>query len=628
MGRPFTDELSEVTATIAWAFAQDIEPLRLLVSKIRGYPLVSIGIGGSLSAAHFTARLHDNNGTSSQVRTVLEFLDSKAALSKSAVIFHTASGRNKDVMRAIQAALDREPAFLICLCASKRSKVRDLAKINSRLLLFEFEHPSKKDGFLACNSLIATCILVARAFGAWADEARIERALLAEIGAPLPKMPDVTPDEWLCIYGGWANVAAVDFESKCSEAALRAVLMADLRQFAHGRHVWLAKRPDSVVLSMTDVAHEGLADATIRLFPRGTKVIHWSTPSSGPESALLLTLRGFKLVARIAETKGIDPGRPGVPEFGSRLYNLGPRQPLARKTWSSVLAIAASRKVQAGLVVPDALKTATDYATLLEGTTFGGLVVDFDGTVCPAKARFADKLPDEQAEFLCEIVSRGLILGIATGRGGSCGEVLRAILPKSFWKKVIIGYRNGAFVCRLDNEQMPPSEAPSTGVLPQAADQLSACEHLKGVAKIQLRMQQITIKTEGPVHLDVLRDMVQAALPPEIQAELRVVYSSHSIDLIPRAVTKLSVVQECTKVLAANRVKDRAILCIGDRGRFPGNDFELLTSPFSLSVDDVNSLSNACWNFLPPGHVPDEGFCYYAGKFHFSKGMFRIKWTS
>jgi hydroxymethylpyrimidine pyrophosphatase-like HAD family hydrolase len=628
MGRPFNDELSEVAATIAWAFAQDLEPLRLLISRIRGYPLMSIGIGGSLSAAHFTARLHDSNGTISQVRTALEFLDSKASLSKSAVVFHTASGRNKDVMRALQAALEREPAFLICLCASKKSKVRELAKTNSRLLLYEFEHPSKKDGFLACNSLIATCILVGRAFGVWADEARIERALIAEINAPLPKMPNVTPDSWLCIHGGWANVAAVDFESKCSEAALRSVLVADLRQFAHGRHVWLAKRPDSVVFSMTDGSREGLADATIRLFPRGTKIIRWSVQSSGPEAALLLMLRGFNLVAKIAETKGIDPGRPGVPEFGSRLYNLGPRHPIVRKTWSSTLAMAAARKVEAGMVVPDALKAASDYATLLEATIFGGIVVDFDGTVCPAKARFADKLPDEQTEFLRKIVDQGLILGIATGRGGSCGEVLRAILPRSAWEKVIIGYRNGAFICRLDNEQMPPSEAPSTGVLPEAGDRLTSCEHLKGVAKIQSRIQQITIKSEGAIHLDVLRDMVQAALPPEIQAEVRVVYSSHSIDLIPRAVTKLSVVQECAKLLAKARNENREILCIGDKGRFPGNDFELLTSPFSLSVDDVNSLSNACWNFLPPGHLPDEGFCFYAGKFRFSKGTFLIKWTS
>lgn len=628
MGRPFADELEEIGATISWAFAKDITPLRMLISKVRGFPLISIGIGGSLSAAHFTARLQDNAGTSSQVRTAFEFLESKASLSKTAVIFHTASGRNKDVVRALQIALDREPACVICICASKKSKVRELAKTNSRLHLYEFEHPSKKDGFLACNSLIATCILIARAYGAWRNEDSVERALLAVSKKQLPATPDIQEDSWLCIHGGWANVAAVDFESKCSEAALRSVLVADFRQFAHGRHVWLAKRPESVVFSLTDSSRAVLAEATLRLLPSKTKIIRWESAASGPEAALELMLRGFHLVAEIAKTKGIDPGRPGVPKFGGRLYNLGPRQPAPRKNWASVITAAAARKVAAGMAVPDSLRVAKDYAAMIEQTAFSSVVVDFDGTVCPAANRLDDTLPAECSAIVRKIVDSGVILGIATGRGGSCGEVLRTVIPEAQWRKVIVGYRNGAFIATLDDETIPPGDEPTSGLLFEAATALANCEHLKGLAKIQPRLQQITIKASAPVHLDVLRDMVQAALPPAVQAEVRVVYSSHSIDLIPRVVTKLSVVQACAEALAKVGRAGRPILCIGDRGRYPGNDFELLTTPFSLSVDDVSSLSNACWNFLPPGLAPDDGFCYYAKKFRLSKGAIRIKWDS
>jgi hypothetical protein len=45
-----------------------------------------------------------------------------------------------------------------------------------------------------------------------------------------------------------------------------------------------------------------------------------------------------------------------------------------------------------------------------------------------------------------------------------------------------------------------------------------------------------------------------------------------------------------------------AVLCIGDRGRWPGNDFALLQEPYSLSVDEVSPDPNTCWNLAPPGH--------------------------
>jgi hypothetical protein len=42
-------------------------------------------------------------------------------------------------------------------------------------------------------------------------------------------------------------------------------------------------------------------------------------------------------------------------------------------------------------------------------------------------------------------------------------------------------------------------------------------------------------------------------------------------------------------------------LCIGDSGAWPGNDFELLSAPLSLSVDRVSVEPDRCWNLLPAG---------------------------
>src|SRR5476651_652935 len=54
------------------------------------------------------------------------------------------------------------------------------------------------------------------------------------------------------LHGPSTLPAAVDVESKFTEAALGSVQVADFRHFAHGRHHWIAKRGrESAVLAIT-----------------------------------------------------------------------------------------------------------------------------------------------------------------------------------------------------------------------------------------------------------------------------------------------------------------------------------------------------------------------------------------
>ena len=59
-------------------------------------------------------------------------------------------------------------------------------------------------------------------------------------------------------------------------------------------------------------------------------------------------------------------------------------------------------------------------------------------------------------------------------------------------------------------------------------------------------------------------------------------------------VSKLNLVEHVKK----NILKQYKIMCIGDKGKLPGNDFELLTQPYSLSVDMVSDDMKTCWNIL------------------------------
>lgn len=58
MAKPYSTEMSKLADTFAWAMASDIAPLRLAVKTAGLSPLLAIGSGGSLTAAHALASLH------------------------------------------------------------------------------------------------------------------------------------------------------------------------------------------------------------------------------------------------------------------------------------------------------------------------------------------------------------------------------------------------------------------------------------------------------------------------------------------------------------------------------------------------------------------------------------------
>ena len=72
--------------------------------------------------------------------------------------------------------------------------------------------------------------------------------------------------------------------------------------------------------------------------------------------------------------------------------------------------------------------------------------------------------------------------------------------------------------------------------------------------------------------------------------------SSHSVDIVAPGVSKMNVVRRLREA-----VGDEPILVIGDRGRWPGNDHELLSEPFALGVDEISTDPATCWHLGQPG---------------------------
>ena len=229
---------------------------------------------------------------------------------------------------------------------------------------------------------------------------------------------------------------------------------------------------------------------------------------------------------------------------------------------------------------------------------FRALVVDYDGTLVDEPDRMKDDLPGEMADELCRLLEIGLYLGVATGRGGSVGEILRKAIPESLWTQVIIGYYSGSDIASLTdikrpntNDTVVPALAPIQAAFVQSGN-------LDIDVVIKSRSKQITLiprtVEDLPRVLEIVHDVLDHS---DGRATVR--HSAHSIDLLAPGVSKRDVV---TAVRCAASVDPGSpVLCIGDSGRRPGNDYELLSMPYGLSVDSVSHDPETCWNLAKAG---------------------------
>ncbi len=115
--------------------------------------------------------------------------------------------------------------------------------------------------------------------------------------------------------------------------------------------------------------------------------------------------------------------------------------------------------------------------------------------------------------------------------------------------------------------------------------------------------------------------LVNRVLAQKARAVPRVVLSSHSVDVLATGVSKANLVRA---VAAKAGVAPDAPLCIGDRGQWPGNDFELLALPYSLSVDEVSESLLSCWNVLPRGISCVPGTMSYLSRMEMKDGAVRM----
>jgi hydroxymethylpyrimidine pyrophosphatase-like HAD family hydrolase/fructoselysine-6-P-deglycase FrlB-like protein len=642
LGKPYATELKALSDTYALSCKMHVDTLAAILRSGVHLPLAAIGSGGSLTSAHFAAYLHTlYTGRMAKAMTPLEIVSSPAALQHLAVLILSAGGRNPDVLGCFDSLQRRDHSLLGAVCAQTETPLAEKS-IECKAPFFEFDLPSGKDGFLATNTLLATCVLMARGYRqAWSATETLPSSFDALLH-PGKKASDFFDglrrqsavlwerETTLILHGYATQPAAIDLESKFTEAAIGHAQIADYRNFAHGRHHWLARYGEkSGVLALVTPSEREVAEKTLGLLPKEIAVFRVSLPEGGVNGSLAAIALAIYLAGFAGEARGIDPGRPTVPTFGRKIYHLSAmprRESVAGIDQDEAAAIEC--KAQASISTLSAqgrLQSWRDaYAAFLDAlgsASFDGIVFDYDGTLCDASERFTGLHP-VVSEQLIRLLAAGINVGIATGRGKSVRHDLRQALTNSaHWNCVLVGYHNGSEIALLDDESQPPRGNALVESLRPVRDALKAHAWLTDFVKIKGKNRQITLEGMPTGRAEEAWALIEELLRDVGSRGVMALRSGHSIDLLAPGVSKRAVLERMRSAFPGTG----NILCIGDRGRWPGNDFSLLSEPMSLSVDEASGDKTTCWNLAVPSKKCVEATLYYLSAIRPKSRRFTIK---
>lgn len=629
MGKPFKDELINIPSTLQWADQQDVSSLsRFLFAENKQTPLVCIGSGGSLSACHYAVMLsQQRNGVVSVAMTPLQLMYSgREIIRGSKLLFLSASGKNKDILNAIKYGVKYNEAGMMSLTLRKGNPTEELLQQHSKVQRWCEDIPTEKDGFLATNSLVATFALLCKAAVGSKFKVQSSKPLNLE---PL-NLELSTIQNFLVLYGALGEPVAWDIESKLTEAALGSALLSDYRNFGHGRHHWFAKRKEnSCIIALVTPVEKELADKTLACMPADVPVIYIETELETPQASIDLLLKVFSFVNALGEARGIDPGRPGVPSYGRLLYNLDYFK-LSNRILPNerTLAVAVRRKL--GVAGEGNANLWEHYSQAcqrfvqrLNRGKFTTVAFDYDGTLSAKDhaSRYTDGLRDDIKCALLRLLENGAEIRVATGRGKSVGSSFKKSFDSQYWPQVKVGYYNGACLLALGDEDKLEEwkNQPFDSELRVLSGELQR-RLPEDCIRYELTERNLQLSIEGvssDADAELLYNTCREIIWDKQLHGIRVWRSSHSMDIVVyREVSKLQVIEDAEHTL-----------CIGDYGSVEGNDYEMLSTQASLSVDKVSRNAESCWNIAPAGMVGLDATLYYLSRLTAKDGVIKCKFS-
>jgi len=271
-------------------------------------------------------------------------------------------------------------------------------------------------------------------------------------------------------------------------------------------------------------------------------------------------------------------------------------------------------------------KSYYDFIEKLTNNYFGAIIFDYDGTLCESHDRF--RCPSKDIDQnLIRLLEENILIGIATGRGKSVRKEFQKIIPSKYWNNILIGYYNCSDIAPLNDDFRPIKEISDPTVINEVTDYIEHNDFLEYlVGEYEPRPNQISIIPKKEHMRREIIQVLHCTLPMKVLSQIKILESSHSIDVVASNVSKLDLISAIEEKFEYHEYLTGPIntVCIGDKGEWPGNDFELLSHPYSLSVDSVSPDPNTCWNLAPPGHRGVQATLDYFKSFIIKTNYFKI----
>jgi len=599
MGKNFEKELASLDKVYESAFYTDVNDISKFLAEFKESYFYGVGSGGSYSVAAAMDFMCKKAGIFSRCVTPLELCDLTKVIKRSAFMLFTASGGNNDTKNSYRFISDLEPKGILTCCMRKNAPIKKIQRNSIHEWYFEYKMPVPKDGYLAVESYVSIITILAKAFQnvskdsffalpenkIW-GQSIIDKELLAKV---------LSKKSIILLHSGITTPAAIDLESKFSEGALGYISTVDYRNFAHGRHFWLARKKDeTAVIALVGKRESKLADKTISLLPPEIPVLRKDVDDKTIEGLFDIIDYELKIVSEAGKIQNMDPGKPHVEEFGRKMYHINYNLnmlPENRKLKNDRLAMGVYRK---DIGAPDVARKAY---TKLCSKEYRAIVFDYDGTLHDKRFPY-DTNESEKSIFIKinDLLKNGITIGIATGRGKSVRRELQKVIKPEYWSKVFISYYNGGVTGLLADDKQPEKYAvPIPFAFFKVGEYLNKTFSAKDYELDGIKDQNPYQLTMISPNVDIVESLKKFLY--EIP-ELKIVQSSHSVDIIPRSSSKINIFMELRKLC----INEDEVLCIGDAGHAGGNDYELLNRWNALSVDSVSLQPELCWNFARMGN--------------------------
>lgn len=604
----FSGKLDALPATLELFRSYDAGCLAAALAAGTRCHVLSIGSGGSAIVAEYLARCRDTLGLGpTTIQTPMQAVLDQQGLTDSDVWLISAGGDNPDAVAASRAVLDRKARNVHLITRNPDGIAAGIVERGGgHVHVVPVAEP--KDGYLATHSLLSSVIGLLLACDIVSRDPRGTAHLLDTLTSRLTDMRDSAArtsrtaamsrlrrtDTVVVASDPLLRPTAMLFDTSIWEAALCHVQTTDFRNLAHGRHAWLHHRmSETFILALTGADSRATWAAMETLLPTSLNRLTLDFGSCGRLDNALSLVDGLGMIEAIGGALGVDPGKPGIGEFGRLVYEDRSLDDLANAMPAHVrhkrAAIAKSDTHDPADSPLDTI--GRSRLEILSQAEIGGAVFDYDGTIVTTAGRWS--IPDQViVDELVRLHRAGLAIGFATGRGGSAGEDLRKVLPAEMLPSVPIGYYNGGYLRTADidiDREHPPADP----AIMETAEWLHQHEELFLRHEFKHREVQITVDM-GRLCRPYRFPVDMEACPAFADNRVRVCGSGHSYDIIPATSSKLIVVE----ALRAQLPAWAEVFCFGDSGSRPGNDYALLSHRFGISVGEVCGAANGCWSLF------------------------------